>query len=956
MKRYTIILVLVILVQMFAPSMATEAAEDTILSYQVPDMSDMSKWSGEDIIKEIDKEMAMLYSDCTPSYYYWNLSESSYAGDKAVGKIRYDWLIKDLKRYASKYKSPMLFSPILYDPYDDNSIGLDRDNQPARENDAIGVISREYSGLSKAKEVPVWGKDIHGRWYIDWNNDAAFWFEHGWSGYRLNGNGNGVYPKDRLVITYDKALGKLEDQRDSRFEYYSNKGFPYIRTIAGFPDKLLDRLIQRGLDEIWAGKRGENLDFRSMAHKNDHYNARAQKFIHYAGEKPVDGTWVDKVLVMIPPTFISWGYGIRFCVDPGLPDDIYTLEVPIAPINMALDDLSVRLVDPPNNAAPENEVTIKAEIDSFFAAERSVDYKWYIPGVDDVVYQCSANDRDYQNGAQNGSINIPKMGAAYATATFTMPENGIVVGFEINPADASGKRPIEENGDYDDNLVMHYIMSTQPQATISVNIPAYVLSKQVDYRLGSAANLTQNPPVGAWDGNATGGLAVDHVPYGDDTKTVYREFSISDNPAVDEPSWVVSRSPRITGRVVRSDFGDDPEKKTYAPNKRISRTSLVVGEGSISRNYQYISYYPDAEGELQPYVVNGTMTAPFASIYDTRKYTFDVYNGVEELPFTKQFVTESKDPVFKDDALKYEFSWEGTPVEFDVVRWMCHMDANGNEYGWTSVDGQYKRTFVGQSTGSMTWETATSQANAYREDRDNARSGKTGERNYVNGVFATDKDMQGIAYPIKSGYYLNPAGEYKCTVKTTQYKDTEDATDEHQQFVDDVTAAFRYSSELQYVTSSRGTTKLIDVSEGNDRAVLKISSVTEKKTTKLATTKEREGDVDKLLMEVMEGYAASKSGEVYDKYGYQERTDKEIFLVEEETVITFRLAPPANTKLYTHVNMPNGNYRIRIWSEPFSFEVPSDKEPEEKEHIDIMTTGTMDALVLTVRGSMYDDR
>ena len=284
------------------------------------------------------------------------------------------------------------------------------------------------------------------------------------------------------------------------------------------------------------------------------------------------------------------------------------------------------------------------------------------------------------------------------------------------------------------------------------------------------------------------------------------------------------------------------------------------------------------------------------------------------------------------------------------------MDAAGNEYGWTPVDGQYKRTFVGQSSGSITWETETSQANAYKEDRDNARSGITGERNYKNGVFATDKGLQSIAYPIKSGYYFNPVGEYTCTVKTLQYKDTEEGTEEHQQFVDDVKAAFRYNSDLQYITSSRSTTTLREVSEENDRAVLKISSATEKKTTKLETTKERVGNVDKLLTEVMEGYPASKSADKSTDFGYQERTDKAIYLVEEETVITFRLAPPTKTKLYTHVNMPNGNYKIRIWSEPFSFEVPSEKEPDKKDHLDITTTNTMDTLTITVRGSMYDDR
>jgi len=101
----------------------------------------------------------------------------------------------------------------------------------------------------------------------------------------------------------------------------------------------------------------------------------------------------------------------------------------------------------------------------------------------------------------------------------------------------------------------------------------------------------------------------------------------------------------------------------------------------------------------------------------------------------------------------------------------------------------------------------------------------------------------------------------------------------------------------------------------------------------------------------MEGYDASRTGDSWTRLLYRERTKKDIYLVEEETVITFTLAPPSG-RMYTHVNMPNGDYAIRVWAEAFTFRGPDEKPA----NLTVPGSGNFDGIRVTVRGSIYDDR
>jgi hypothetical protein len=148
---------------------------------------------------------------------------------------------------------------------------------------------------------------------------------------------------------------------------------------------------------------------------------------------------------------------------------------------------------------------------------------------------------------------------------------------------------------------------------------------------------------------------------------------------------------------------------------------------------------------------------------------------------------------------------------------MCDWDVNSNQIGsWKLIAGRYNRTFIGQSTGSMVWKVESpdkSQTGGHNADRTNASEGKKGQANYKNAVFATDKELQSIDWPIKSGYFFDPIGIYTCTVKTAQYKDSTNYTEEHEELVEKVKASFRYSSEIQYVTASKDVITLFNISE-----------------------------------------------------------------------------------------------------------------------------------------------
>jgi hypothetical protein len=322
-------------------------------------------------------------------------------------------------------------------------------------------------------------------------------------------------------------------------------------------------------------------------------------------------------------------------------------------------------------------------------------------------------------------------------------------------------------------------------------------------------------------------------------------------------------------------------------------------------------------------------------------------------------------------SAKFQFNlaWEGThypmgrdaadnPHKAKVIRWMCHLDINGNE-DWFEVPGQYERTFIGQSSGTVTWEIEESMEEFYWEDRQAAKERKSGSGHYQHAIVATDKQLQNYSHPIKSGYYFNPGGTYKCTIYTEQYKDTDEPTREHKELAEAIKKAFIYESNLVYADSQGNQVKLGPITlGGKTRNLLETTKEEYSNETGpenlLPTGTEWEeleesGATHPLIKETLEGYEESGTAESWEIYRYREQTYQEIWLVKERTELEFTLAAPGTQKLYTHVQMKNGEYGIRAMSEEIKFEF------ENNEELTIPSV-ILDGIKVTVMGSMYDDR
>ena len=646
MKKRLVSFLLLLSILLSTPLYPTKAlaANETDfnpLTYRSPDISAMT---GLDIVGVIDEEMHLLYEKDyqVPDNFY-----GQYDGPR--GRIRYKWLEDSAKHYRELFELPFLRSPVVYDPSDPD---WPPDKIPFVDY-SIGNIVINFAGKGPLK-VPVWGKDYYKRPYIDWDRseDAAYWFEHGWSGYRLNGNFWNDIGK-RTVLKYDKALGILLETDITRHNLYFNCIFKNMKTIPGFPDNFLDELIQYGVDEIWGGKQGKDVDFRSGSAQLQ----RRDGYVHRAGERPSDIKWHDCVLVMIPPTYISWGSGVRFSVEGGNTNIVYTMDIPIAPINMLLNDLSARFADPPTRAKPGDRVAMTVTASSFFTTDVATDYEWSIPGATEIKIEAASHAPGFTSkiaGSKvTGDITIPAMGAVDIRISFIMPEAGARAAFVINPYET-----IPENGNYSNNKAEHYVAPDIAKPG-TVNIPAWVLTQEVAFSLVSSATLSL--PYGDWTGNATGGLAISTE------SDIYNDFAVTNNPAVDEASTMITRQPEVTAMLDRADFGDDPKNGAYATNGTLSRTAAVTGSGKVTRPYWLESGYEGEDGIWVDTSEGGDATADFdgPAIDDRRTYIFDVFNGTKDIPFRKTFQDKADKSAIINNGVTYDLAWEGTTIPTD---------------------------------------------------------------------------------------------------------------------------------------------------------------------------------------------------------------------------------------------------------------------------------------------------
>ena len=241
-------------------------------------------------------------------------------------------------------------------------------------------------------------------------------------------------------------------------------------------------------------------------------------------------------------------------------------------------------------------------------------------------------------------------------------------------------------------------------------------------------------------------------------------------------------------------------------------------------------------------------------------------------------------------------------------------------------------------------------------------------------MFASDTGYRSEPFPIRSGYFFNPAGTYSFTITTDIYNASPDATEEHRQLVEAMIASFRYESNMVYINASKravtingtpvsksGTTyapaagyatvassPLVEIRA--DRAYMLDSA------EELIHNYSRSG-TDPRLRRVLEGYTESGTRGSMDNYKYAEyvHNSEKVYKVTETTRVTITVNP-RNQKLYTHPQMKNGNYTVRAYFTDVRLNtIGSLGYNSAILGMTLSGVAALDRIDIKVVGSMYDD-
>jgi len=526
-------------------------------------------------------------------------------------------------------------------------------------------------------------------------------------------------------------------------------------------------------------------------------------------------------------------------------------------------DLSAHFETLPSSAVTGEAVQVCVKVNSNFGLDlKDVPFKWEITKsdgtpLDEIKYSGTSNLKE-------GTINISKQTQqAVFYADFTMPESDIKIKFDINK---DGTSPVEKN------LENNSINSGESIKLVDAvnfidkfDLDYNVLSRDISFPLidGKEIKANLHLPKGEWISSAKGELNIDNS-----SAAIYNNFSTSSTNVNEHNSKIILK-PTINATLQRSDFNDNPPQKKYInldnPYDPLIKTAKLTFDGSVSRRYKYTYNTSSIDEFGEPEIIKKTektyTSASFNSGSDTREIRTFIYNGRKTMPSVSS--RDFKNTV-ENSGWNRNLFWTSDPYKFDVIRWMCHIDTTNTPNNWTKVDGQYKRTFTQQNTANIDWSVKYSMARLYDYDRKNAREKNYGKEFYPSAVFASDNSLQKYDWPIKSGYYFNPLGTYICTVKTVQYKDTPDSTDEHSELVDKIKDSFHYTSNMLY-TSNGDNYQSLDLHNKNDKIfgmdMLDITTEYDKQETKLEHYDDS-SNADKIhqfFKEILEGYSESNT-------------------------------------------------------------------------------------------------
>ena len=642
------------------------------------------------------------------------------------------------------------------------------------------------------------------------------------------------------------------------------------------------------------------------------------------------------------------------------------------------DNLSVSAAKYNSSARPGDEINLEFNVRSTFLKDVRPAYTIKVNGAI----------------ADRGQLLIPGECDEYVSFSFTMPDNDAAVEFTVNP---DGADPAET--DLTDNAIVINIESAGLlEVTGDVVLEYNVLEQTESFTLGRMTATLALPRYSnaRWTGPADGWITVSN-----ETPHLYHDFRVNgiydDKVTIDISSnaATIAEDIRIRATIIRDhgNFRDDPLAGRYGANFLHStlspaRTGVVTAEGLVSRPFSYtVRYsYREYSEALGTYItiwetetVDGVVTARFNSISNRKTIVVEVYNG-------KASLNPSQAPVNQIDGntssnMTKQLWWESEKIPLDVLRPMGDRAPNFAQRNPPPVNGQFGRFFTNQNEAGIKFAIAAgtggknfSMAGEYRADRDNSRA-----RNYDSGgakkaVFASDTSYSSIPYPIRSGYFFNPAGTYEFTVNTQIYSDTPYETGEHEQLVDAMIASFRYESNMVYVNASGQAVTIggalvsksgtaYAAAQGNAKVGgSPLFDIDVEREHSLDSVEELQHDyteagADARYRRVLEGYTESGTRSSMTNYKYIEFVDEDamVYLITETTTVRITVNPD-NQRVYTHPQMRNGDYSVRASFANTNLNTLSSLHYNSTIRAMTLTgAGNLDSIGIRVVGSMYDD-
>ena len=692
-------------------------------------------------------------------------------------------------------------------------------------------------------------------------------------------------------------------------EAYNNQSYSKagLQRLPDGEEKIerLENAIQTGMDLVYGNPRIKGNMIRPG------YNQSLR--IHDMGGKPHgNGRWVDYIIVMIPPTDISWGLGLRFNANGG---KYWTIDIPIAPYNMTERfDLSTRYLTYAETANAGDAVTFIAEVNSNIEeVTDGVSYRWSI--TDAGGNPVSGVSYGGHGSSASGTFSIDKYYTKQFAASFTMPSSNVRVSFEVNGDKKYDETNYKNNRsivDPVDPVTVRILQPAPPLTEGEVVLDYDIYSRDHESRL---APMTAHFAARAYEGNGEAGISS-----WTNNSSVLSNYNYENHFTVNSAPFTIN--PWYKGKLLRSGFGDNPEAKVYKANGVYPITVTQTATGQAWRRF-WTAMGVDKEGNVIYGLATEWHNFPTATTHLPVRAL--VYNGGSVgKPYTKNEVSGAN------------ISWTSNPVTFSVYRKMYHMDLGGNRVGEKSVPGQFTRSFTAQNTASVVWSAPMTLAQGYARDRQTASNRGS---NYTNAIFATDKQFARVAYPFKSGYMFNPVGTYQCVVKSTVYYDISASEAEkksaHEELVNKVINSFVYDNNLQYTTNGKDVYDYKNVTSANRKGILNVTRNDSANITAIPHSQ---------YQTCMEGYSESGTLQSFNNYKYREFVSKDrVSRIDAQTVITFTVGSSA--KRYTYINMRDGQYPITVRSMPFSFK-----------GLTAPGIHLSDGITVTVKGSLYDDR